>query len=122
CNGGHNAPLVIRADGSLEPLASTGLPLAMLAGTPYARRAVDLGPGDRVFFYTDGVTEAHNAAGGAFGEARLAAALEQLRRGWAQQLVEGVLERVANFSEGAPRSDDQACLALVYAPRDGSSC
>jgi serine phosphatase RsbU (regulator of sigma subunit) len=119
CNCGHNPPLIVRPDGALEPLASTGLPLGMLAEAPYSQRAVALAPGDRAFLYTDGVTEANDVSGSAFGDARLAAAIEEFRRGSARELVDGVLHRVAKFAEGAPQSDDQACLALVFVDRHG---
>jgi phosphoserine phosphatase RsbU/P len=118
CNCGHNPPLVVRADGASEPLGCTGLPLAMLPDAAYAQRSVRLAPGDRLLLYTDGVTEALNAADVQFGDTRLAAAVEEFRHGAARGLVEGTLQRVADFAEGAAQSDDQACLALVYAPTD----
>jgi len=118
CNCGHNPPLVVRADGAAEPLACTGLPLAMLPEAAYAKRSVTLAPGDRLLLYTDGVTEAMNADNVEFGDARLAAAIEEFRRGSARELVAGTLQRVAEYSQGVPQSDDQACLALVYAPPD----
>ncbi|MGO8921243.1 MAG: PP2C family protein-serine/threonine phosphatase [Stellaceae bacterium] len=117
CNCGHNPPLVVRADGATEPLTCTGLPLAMLPEAAYAKRSLTLAPGDRLLLYTDGVTEAMSAADVEFGDARLGAAIEEFRRGSARDLVEGTLQRVAEFSQGVPQSDDQACLALVYAPR-----
>jgi len=117
CNCGHNPPMVVRADGRSEPLAGTGLPLAMLPEATYAQRSITLAPGDRIVLYTDGVSEAHNADDVEFGDARLAAAIKEFRGGSARELVEGILHRVAEFSQGVPQSDDRACLALVYAPR-----
>jgi phosphoserine phosphatase RsbU/P len=117
CNCGHNPPVVARAGGGSELLTSTGLPLAMLPEAAYSRRSVALAPGDRLVLYTDGVTEAHSVDDIDFGDARLAAAIAEFRSGSARGLVEGILRRVAEFSEGAPQSDDQACLALIYAPR-----
>lgn len=117
CNCGHNPPMVVRADGRSELLTGTGLPLAMLPEATYAQRSITLEPGDRVVLYTDGVSEAHSAADIEFGDARLAAAIEEFRRGSARELVEGILRRVAEFSDGVPQSDDRACLALIYAAR-----
>ncbi|HZB91610.1 MAG TPA: SpoIIE family protein phosphatase [Stellaceae bacterium] len=115
CNCGHNPPLIIRTDGSIETLTSTGLPLAMLAGTAYCERKIALTPGDRLLLYTDGITEANNVAGDEFGEDRLLSLAEALRQSSARELVDAVLDRVAKFSEGTPQSDDRACLALVFA-------
>lgn len=117
CNCGHNPPLILRGDGRLEPLASLGLPLGMLVDAPYPQRSVTLAPGDRLLLYTDGVTEAEDASGACFGEARLAAAIANVARGAAPEIVAGVLARVAEFAAGAAQSDDQACLALVYGAR-----
>ncbi|MEP6802487.1 MAG: SpoIIE family protein phosphatase [Acidobacteriota bacterium] len=70
-NAGHNQGLFVRADGSVEELPSHGLPLALFPGRPYGSSKINLSPGDILFLYTDGVTEAANAAGDEFGLDRL---------------------------------------------------
>lgn len=117
CNCGHNPPVVVRTDGRHELLTSTGLPLAMLPEAAYAQRSIALAPGDRIVLYTDGISEAHNADEAEFGDIRLAAAIDEFRGSSARALVEGILRRVAEFSDGVPQSDDRACLAVTYAPR-----
>jgi len=115
CNCGHNPPLVVRGDGTRERLTLTGLPLGVMPDAAYATRTVALAPGDRLVLYTDGVTEASTADGAEFGEARLEAAINELRRGSATAMVNGIIERVDAFAAGAPQADDITCLALIYA-------
>ena len=117
CNCGHNPPLVQRADGARERLTLTGLPLGVLAEAEYATRTIMLMPGDRLFLFTDGITEANDPEGGEFGEARLMAALEALRDAAPRETVDGVIERVNAFAAGAPQADDITCLALCYAAK-----
>jgi phosphoserine phosphatase RsbU/P len=107
---------VLRGDGGGEGLPLTGLPLGVLEEADYATRTVDLAPGDRLFLYTDGVTEANDAEGGEFGEARLSAALDALRDAAPSDMVDGIVRRVDAFAAGAPQADDITCLALLYGP------
>lgn len=116
CNCGHNPPLLLRADGTSEGLALTGLPLGMIEDAEYETRTVRLAPGDRIFLYTDGVTEANSAAGEEYGDALLAAVLAGLGAAAAVDLVRGVVRSVDDFATGAPQFDDLTCLALVYRP------
>jgi phosphoserine phosphatase RsbU/P len=114
CNCGHNPPLVLRGDGGREGLPLTGLPLGVLEEADYATRTIALALGERLFLYTDGVTEANDAAGAEFGEARLAAALDELRDAAPRDIVDGIVQRVDAFAAGAPQADDITCLALLY--------
>jgi sigma-B regulation protein RsbU (phosphoserine phosphatase) len=116
CNCGHNPPLVIRGDGAREKLTLTGLPLGVMPDAEYGTRAIVLAPGDRLFLYTDGVTEASTENGAEFGEERLEAAIDELRHSPARNMVEDMVQRVDAFASGAPQADDITCLALIYAP------
>jgi phosphoserine phosphatase RsbU/P len=116
CNCGHNPPLVVRGDGACRELAATGMPLAMLPDSTYETRQVTLAPGERLFLYTDGVTEASTADDVEFGLGRLAATVEEFRHGTARDLVDGTFLRVDAFAAGAPQSDDVTCLVLRYTP------
>jgi sigma-B regulation protein RsbU (phosphoserine phosphatase) len=75
-NAGHNQGLILRKAGGVEELPSQGLPLALFPGRPYGSARFALGPEDFVCLYTDGVTEATNAAGEEFGLDRLKKFLE----------------------------------------------
>src|SRR5258706_16174827 len=57
-NAGHNYPVLVRADGTRELLATGGLLTGMISGAAYDEASVPLRPGDRLVVYTDGVTEA----------------------------------------------------------------
>lgn len=116
CNCGHNPPLLIRDSGVCEELGATGMPLAMLPDSAYETGRVTVGPGERLFLYTDGVTEATTAENVEFGLDRLAATVEEFRRGTARDLIDGTFQRVDEFAGGAPQSDDLTCLALRFTP------
>ena len=70
-NAGHNPQFVVRRRGGLEALSSTGMPIALYAGHGYTASETRLEPGDLLFFYTDGLVEAENAAGDMIGSERL---------------------------------------------------
>ncbi len=112
-NAGHNFPIVFRADGSRLLLEDGGLVVGMMEGLPYAERTLALRSGDRVLMYTDGVTEAMNAAGEMFGEERLMALVESLpREQSAEALVRDVLAGVRRFLGELEAGDDVTVLAL----------
>jgi len=114
-NAGHNAPLVVRSDGSHERLREGGTVLGVFASRDYEVGSAQLFPGDRMVLFTDGVTEACNAAGEEFGEARLLRLLEDHRTLSADELQAKILAVVAEFSGG--RWLDDATL-LVLAVRE----
>jgi phosphoserine phosphatase RsbU/P len=113
CNAGHNPPLLMRAGRGIEELDASGPPLGIVAGIGYAPGAARLAPGDRILLYTDGVTEAADAAAAEFGMARLREAIAACSGAPAEGLVTEVFKRVEAFAGDAPQSDDITCLALV---------
>ncbi|KXX63980.1 SpoIIE family protein phosphatase [Marichromatium gracile] len=114
-NAGHNPPLLLRAEGSVEPLPSQRqLVLGVMAGAHYRDARTRLAPGDRLLLYTDGVTEAMDADTTLYGEARLREALRALGTGSPRTLVEGLLDEVHAFAGDTPQADDITLMALVY--------
>ena len=110
-NCGHNPPVVRRADGRLEWLREvSGLALAALDGIAYAPHTLDLGFGDMLFLYTDGVVEAQSR-GELFGEERLAAAVSSDIPD-AKGVCHVVEMAVDAFAAGEPQADDITMLAL----------
>src|SRR5258706_6815536 len=79
CNAGHNPPFLLRADDSIERLASGGTTLGIFPGMGYEVKHSRLLPGDVLTLYSDGVTEENNPSGEEFGEERLASLLVQFR-------------------------------------------
>ncbi len=113
CNAGHNPPYLLRAEGGRDTLGATGIPFGIDTEMPYRIDETVLRPGDALFLFSDGITEAFDTASEEFGSARLEAALEAGRGGSAAELVGGVLGATAAFAAGADQSDDITCLALV---------
>lgn len=109
-SAGHNPPLVRRADGSviwLNP-AKRQKPLAAFAKAVYATEELKLSPGDRLFLYTDGVTEAMNPKGELFGTERL-----EKNLGMASgDLIFAVQSELAAFMAEAPQADDITILTM----------
>ncbi len=114
-NAGHNAPFVVRSDGSHERLREGGPVLGVFDKRNYEMGSAALLPGDRVVLFTDGVTEACNSAGEEFGEARLLHLLQDHRALSAQELQAKILSLVAEFSGG--RWQDDATLLVLAVGR-----
>ena len=112
-NGGHNAPLVVHADGSSTLLPPTGgVALGVVPDLTYEQNAVTLRPGDHVVFYTDGVTEAENDQGDQFGLERLCEVFAGGPPEDIRATNEAVLDAVDAFAGEAPQFDDVTCLTL----------
>jgi sigma-B regulation protein RsbU (phosphoserine phosphatase) len=110
-NGGHEAPMIFRADGTVDVLEVTGGVLGLF---PFARFGIEsarLMPGDLMLAYTDGVNEARNETGDQFTEERILKAAEEE---WADArgALQCVLDAVRAFRGDAPQSDDITMLAV----------
>ena len=110
-NAGHNAPFVVRSDGSHERLREGGPVLGVFDKRNYEMGSAALLPGDRVILFTDGVTEACSPEGEEFGEARLLHLLRDHRALSAQELQAKILAVVAEFTGG--RWQDDATLLVL---------
>lgn len=111
--GGHPLPLVIRADGSVEPVGRPGTLIGLFERLDVSDARVYLGPGDAVVLYTDGVTEARGERG-MLGQVGLATILGAAAGGSADDLADGVIEGVLAHSGGEPRDD--VALVVVRMP------
>ncbi len=111
-NGGHNPPLLIRTNGSIETLEPTGMALGVLSDTTFETGRTQLGPGDRILLYTDGVTEAENSGDQEYGEARLRGFLEEHRAVSDAALVDGILGNVLLHCGSVRPRDDMTLMAL----------
>ena len=113
CNGGHNPPRLLRDDARVEVLPPTGnLVLGVAAGHQYENAEIQLAPGDTLFLYTDGITEAENSSKEEFGETRLDQTLASLKGAAASDVATAVVDAVQTFAGDAPQSDDITCVAL----------
>lgn len=114
-NAGHNAPLLLRANGRVERLTAGGVVLGVLPDQQFAQATITLQPGDQVLLFTDGISEAENDAGEEFGEARLAQ-LGLNHSAWdSYALLQRIQERVAAFHQAEDRDDRTMMLLQVKA-------
>ena len=112
-NGGHDAPLLVRSDGTSQLLALTGgVALGIVPDVRFPSRTVQLEPGDTVVFYTDGVTEAMNGDGEQFGLQRMRDVYAANPPKDSEQAARSVFDAVRAFVGDTPQSDDITCLAL----------
>jgi sigma-B regulation protein RsbU (phosphoserine phosphatase) len=116
-NGGHNPPYLRHADGNVEPLGAVpGMGLGMFAEAGFGTGRTQLRAGDRLVMYTDGVTEAFDAASVAYGETRLVEVLARCAEPGPAAMLDAVLDDVARFAGGAPQSDDITLAVLGWRP------
>jgi sigma-B regulation protein RsbU (phosphoserine phosphatase) len=115
-DGGHEAPFVRRADGTLERVPKLpGIALGIFDDAQFATGRFELAPGDALVLFTDGVSEAANLDDDLFTVARIETALSTAEaRKTARHLAEGLAEDVRVFVGEAPQSDDIAILVVRY--------
>ena len=120
-NAGHNPPLVCRGNGGFEYYKTRpGFVLAGMEGIRYRKFELQLAPGDTLFLYTDGVTEATNAAEQLYGENRLLTLLNGQHFDSARSLCESVKADVDAFVATAEQFDDITMLCLTWhGPQEG---
>lgn len=114
-NAGHNYPLIIRKDGTVEWIkARPGFVLAGMEGVRYRQNELQLGVGDTLYLYTDGVTEALDTKEELFGDDRLERALSrpEVKNMMPEPLLAFISEELSAFTKGEEQSDDITMLAL----------
>ena len=111
-NAGHNPQYVLRTDGRLVRMESTGRPIGILSGGGYAEQSFDVAAGDVLFFYTDGCVEAENASGDMFGSERLEQVLASAAGLGADQVMAKVEADVARFRAGVELQDDATMMVV----------
>jgi len=115
-NAGHNPPFLLKG-GRITILPAASIPLGILAGSAYAEERVDLAAGETLLVYSDGVTEARNAAGEEYGEERLRAVFVRCAGLPAAEAGERILREVDAFIGGTRPHDD---LSLFVAVREST--
>jgi sigma-B regulation protein RsbU (phosphoserine phosphatase) len=121
-NAGHNPPVLLRTDGTLEELTTGGLLLGMLGEQIYQQDTVELAPGEIIVLYTDGITEAVGPAAdeddyeAMFGEEALFEVMRRNRHLPAGGIKDAILDAVATHTSGVAQSDD---ITLVVIRRQG---
>jgi len=117
-NAGHDAPWRMRERQAPQLAVAApgagGPPLCVLDDFTYTVQRLRLAPGERLCMVTDGITEAANAAGELYGNARLRQALAQAGEGGADTIVQTLRQDVGRFVAGAEASDDLAILVVHW--------
>lgn len=114
-NAGHNPPILMKGDGSTEFVPLTNdLILGAIEGTTFHEKQLTLSPGDNLFLYTDGVTEAMNVRHELYSEKRLLENCQKLTGKSPKDIVGEITETVGEFVVGAVQSDDITLLSILY--------
>ena len=112
--GGHNPPYVFSESG-VRPLCFEGhMIVGIRQGVSYKSERIQLQPGEGLFLFTDGLTEATNEAQDLFSEERLEATLQSCAAHPLPSLVGSVTEEVRKFVAGAPLADDLTIMTVRY--------
>jgi len=111
-NAGHNPPLWVKHDGSIERLTRTAIALGVVIGEPVEQRTIKLESGDQVFLYTDGLTESFNNENVFYGEDRLTNAIVTNQCSSAHEMIDVVEKSLLDFVQDMPPADDLTMLVL----------
>ncbi|HOF99645.1 MAG: Phosphoserine phosphatase RsbU [Firmicutes bacterium ADurb.Bin248] len=121
-NAGHEYPAIRRAGGDFELIRDKhDFVLGGMESARYGEYELFLAPGDRLFLYTDGVTEATDAHNGLYGAARMLSALNRGKDGGCEALLRRVKEDIDAFAGSAPQFDDITMLGLELRAQPGRS-
>jgi sigma-B regulation protein RsbU (phosphoserine phosphatase) len=114
-SAGHNPALLYRASqNDIQSLYPTGAALGLIEGAQLGSIRVQLGLGDRLLLYTDGITEATNDRREQFGMERLAGLVQANRQASADGLVRAVREELLSFTGRLPQADDTTLVAVAF--------
>lgn len=111
CNAGH-CPALVGQKGRITRLEATGVPIGMFCDGRYSTRKVRLAPGETLFLYTDGVSEARSRSNEEYGETRLAEFLAQKPDLAPEALIYACLDDLNVFLSGQPLLDDLTMMAI----------
>jgi len=117
-NAGHNPPLIVHSAGTVEQLASGGLPLGIKPDAEYREGRTRLLPGDVLVVYSDGVTEAVSPTGEEFGATRLYEVVSRNIEASAAGIRDRIESSLTKFSQGTSAADD---ITLVIVKRQAES-
>ncbi len=117
-NAGHNPPLIVHTGGTMEQLASGGLPLGIMTNADFREGRTKLYPGDVLVIYSDGVSEATNPNGEEFGPTRLYEVVARNLEASAGGIRDRIESALTKFCQGTPAADD---ITLVIVKRNAEA-
>jgi phosphoserine phosphatase RsbU/P len=112
-SAGHNPPVLLRLDGTVDRLKSESIPLGIELNEKYKAGTTFLRPNELLVIYTDGVTEARNEHGEQFGELRLLSMLQPRLEERASATLAGIMKNLDDFVGPADQHDDITCLVVT---------
>jgi sigma-B regulation protein RsbU (phosphoserine phosphatase) len=112
--GGHNPPFLLKKEGVQEMEVSAGIVVGVLSDARYDTQSIQLLPGDGIFLFTDGVTEALDASDNLFSEEKLENVLGEVKDQAPDEIVRRVVGDVRRHAGGVPQSDDVTVLAIRF--------
>ncbi|HVN81867.1 MAG TPA: PP2C family protein-serine/threonine phosphatase [Terriglobia bacterium] len=112
-NAGHNAPFLLHANQQMDRLHSTSMVLGIFKEVAFQSFEIQLQPGDNLFLFTDGISEAFNDKGDEYGEDRLAAFLLKLRTPPSAEFIQSLFSDVLRFCGSAKPSDDMTMMCVA---------
>jgi serine phosphatase RsbU (regulator of sigma subunit) len=113
-NAGHVTPFLVRSDGEMLPLKTTGLPLGMLEAAEYEVDTLQMKSGDKIVAYSDGLSEAQNAEGAFFEASRLKHMIAANAGRSATEIHQALMQQVEAFTEGTVQHDDITALVMEF--------
>jgi sigma-B regulation protein RsbU (phosphoserine phosphatase) len=114
---GHPGPAVVRADGTVEDAGAANFPIGMVPDAEYDGSSIQLGRGDRLYLFSDGLLEEANAAGVMFGRDRIDGQLRATRELPLQESIDALIAHVSAWSGRGQLADDATVLAVERADR-----
>ncbi|OGO31188.1 MAG: hypothetical protein A2136_09805 [Chloroflexi bacterium RBG_16_54_11] len=112
-NAGHNPPVLVGLDQGVKVLNNTGMPLGIDEDNSWGVEEIAILPGDMLLMYTDGVTDAQNIDGEFIDKKIILTAAQQYIGKRAEEVQQGILDRVHRFVGDAPRFDDLTLIILA---------
>jgi phosphoserine phosphatase RsbU/P len=113
-NAGHIPPLIIRAQGGVDHVNSSNFPVGLFPRVEFSVDRAQVFPGDLIVTTSDGVTEARDAVGGLFGDARLLAILQESSGLMPDEVARRILASIREYVGAAPQSDDITVTIVRY--------
>jgi len=115
CNGGHNAPCLLLADGGMKFLRQEGnVALGVIEDLEYQSNVLLLEPGSRLILYTDGVTEAMDKNHNEFSDERLTQYIQGCTNSSSNDIINGLINEVKTFVAGVAQSDDITTMVINH--------
>jgi phosphoserine phosphatase RsbU/P len=122
-SAGHPGPVLVRRDGTASSIIVPALPIGIWQNAEYEETTIDLLPGDRLYLYSDGLTEVTNPSGEEFGENRMRAVVTQKRELSLDESLDALIGSITSWHGSDRFSDDLSIVALeIHEKWDSEDC